>query len=141
MRREPFPIPYFVPRCASWIIISQVPPYLTITLNMARLKIVNNYDSSFVLASEAKQTLFNLLTNESFLNQITGQGQCQKIEFTELLFQPVPYSTATPKGMPAEFEPYHESKDYLIINIPPNFMFQAKIFTPSRLCAIYRKVA
>jgi len=108
---------------------------------MASLKIVNNYESSFVLSSEAKQNLFSLLTKESFLNQVAEQGQCQKVEFTELLFQPVPYSTATPKGMPAEFEPYHESNDYLIINVPPNFMFKAKILTPSRLCAIYRKVA
>jgi len=49
-------------------------------------------------------------------------------------------STATPKGMPAEFEKYHESDDHVIINVPPNFMFKAKIFKPSRLCAIYRKV-
>lgn len=108
---------------------------------MARLKIVNNYDSSFVLAPEAKENLFSLLTSESFLNQIVGQGQCQKVEFTELLFQPVPYSTATPKGMPVEFEPYHTSEDYIIINVPSNFMFKAKILTPSRLCAIYRKLS
>lgn len=108
---------------------------------MARLKILNNYDSCFVLAPEAKENLFSLLTSEPFLNQIAAQGQCQKVEFTELLFQPVPYSTATPKGMPAEFEPYHTSDDYLIINVPPNFMFKAKIMTPSRLCAIYRKIA
>lgn len=108
---------------------------------MARLKILNNYDSSFVLAPEAKENLFSLLTSEPFLNQIAAQGQCQKIEFTELLFQPVPYSTATPKGMPAEFEPYHASDDYIIINVPPNFMFKAKIMSPSRLCAIYRKIA
>ena len=63
---------------------------------MARLKILNNYDSDFVLASEAKENLFSLLTSEPFLNQIAAQGQCQKVEFTELLFQPVPYSTATP---------------------------------------------
>jgi|SRR5919199_6506798 hypothetical protein len=107
---------------------------------MARLKIVNSYDSSFVLAPEAKANLFKLLTHETFLNQVAGQVPCQAVEFTELLFQPVPYSTATPKGMPAEFEQYHEADDYTIINIPPNFMFKAKIFNPSRLCAIYRKI-
>ena len=42
--------------------------------------------------------------------------------------------------MPKEFEIYHRSTDHLIINVPPNFMFQAKIFKPSRLCAIYRKL-
>ena len=107
---------------------------------MARLKIVNNFDSSFVLDPEARDTLFSLLKTESFLNQVAGQIQGQSVEFTELLFQPVPYTTGTPKGMPAEFEQYHDSDDYIIINVPPNFMFKAKIFKPSRLCAIYRKV-
>lgn len=104
------------------------------------LKIVENFDSSFTLEPEAKATLFSLLMGEAFINQIAQQAQCEFLEFTELLFQPVPYSLATPKGMPAEFEPYHESKDYIIINVPPNFMFKAKIFKPSRLCAIYRKI-
>jgi hypothetical protein len=107
---------------------------------MARLKLVNNFDSSFVLAPEARNDLFSLLTAESFLNQLAEQIQGQTVEFTKLLFQPVPYSTATPKGMPAEFEQYHKSDDYIIINVPPNFMFKAKIFKPSRLCAIYQKV-
>lgn len=107
---------------------------------MARLKIVTNFDSSFVLAPEAKETLFHLLSHETFLNQVAGQVPCQSVEFTELLFQPVPYSAATPKGMPPEFETYHQSEDYIIINVPPNFMFKSKIFQPSRLCAIYQKV-
>ena len=108
---------------------------------MARLKIVNNFDSSFVLDPEAHDNLLGLLTTESFLNQVAGQIKCEKVEFTELLFQPVPYTPGTPKGMPAEFEQYHESDDYIIINVPQNFMFKAKIFNPSRLCAIYRKIA
>jgi hypothetical protein len=107
---------------------------------MARLKIINNFDSSFVLDPEARDNLFELLMSDSFRNQVAGQAQSQDVEFTQLLFQPVPYSTATPKGMPSEFEQYHESDDYIIINVPPNFMFKAKIFQPSRLCAIYRKV-
>lgn len=103
------------------------------------LKIIEHFDGSFTLAPEAKEALFSFLKGEAFLQQITQQMQCD-IEFTELLFQPVPYSTATPKGMPAEFERYHSSDDHVIINVPPNFMFKAKIFKPSRLCAIYRKV-
>lgn len=103
------------------------------------LKIVDHYDSTFTLDTEAKVTLFNLLTSESFLKQIAAQANFT-VEFTELLFQPIPYTSATPKGMPAEFEKYHTSSDHVIINVPPNFMFQAKIFKPSRLCAIYRKV-
>ena len=101
------------------------------------LRIIEHFDSSFTLAPEAKATLFSLLTSEAFIQQICQQMQFE-IEFTELLFQPVPYSAATPKGMPAEFEKYHESDEYIIINVPPNFMFKAKIFKPSRLCAVYR---
>ena len=100
-----------------------------------KLKIVENYDPSFTLESIAKETLFNLLKDESFIEQVRQQVQSKNLEFTELLFQPVPYSLKTPKGMPSEFE------KYLIINVPPHFMFKAKIFQPSRLCAIYRKVS
>jgi hypothetical protein len=101
------------------------------------LKIIESYDSSFTLSLETKEILFKLLTNEVFIQQVSNA----KLEFTELLFQPVPYSSETPKGMPKEFEAYYQSVDHLIINVPPNFMFQAKIFKPSRLCAIYRKLA
>ncbi|MGB6299746.1 MAG: hypothetical protein WBF90_26715 [Rivularia sp. (in: cyanobacteria)] len=104
------------------------------------LKIIQNFDSSFSLEPQAKAALFELLKNESFLKKVCQQSKCEQVEFTELLFQPVPYSSATPKGMPAEFEKYYESQEYAILNVPPNFMFKAKIFKPSRLCAIYRKV-
>lgn len=102
------------------------------------LRIIENFEGSFTLEPDAQATLFSLLTNEAFLQQVTEQVRCDRVEFAELLFQPVPYSTATPKGMPAEFEPYHDSSDYAIVNVPPNFMFKAKIFNPSRLCAVYR---
>ena len=104
------------------------------------LKIVKNFDTSFTLNSEARDILFSLLTNKTFTTQISQRLHESEIEFTELLFQPVPYSQHTPKGMPPEFEKYHNSDEYIIINVPPNFMFQAKIFKPSRLCAIYHKV-
>jgi hypothetical protein len=106
---------------------------------MAQLKIVNHYDGSFTLAPEAEAELVSLLTNASFLTQVSEQGKCRSLEFTGLLFQPVPYTPTATKGMPVAFEQYHDSPDYLIINVPPNFMFKAKIFQPSRLCAIYRK--
>ena len=104
------------------------------------LKIVQNYDTSLALSLEAKEILFSLLTNPTFTNQIAERLGETNIEFTKLLFQPVPYSQHTPKGMPPEFEQYHNCDRYIIINVPPNFMFQAKIFKPSRLCAIYRLV-
>ncbi|MDP5018279.1 hypothetical protein FJR11_13560 [Anabaena sp. UHCC 0187] len=104
------------------------------------LKIVESFDASFTLEPQWQESLFILLRGEVFLSQVCQNLQWQKVEFTELLFQPVPYSLITPKGMPAEFEQYHESVDYAIINVPPNFMFNAKIFKPSRLCAIYKKL-
>ncbi len=104
------------------------------------LKIIESYDSSFTLSLETKEILFKLLTNEIFIKQLNQQVDCAKLEFTELIFQPVPYSSETPKGMPKEFEAYYQSSEHLIINVPPNFMFQAKIFKPSRLCGIYRKI-
>jgi len=106
---------------------------------MARLKIVNQFDSSFTLDPEAKVALFELLTQDNFLAQVAQAVGGDRLEFTHLLFQPVPYTETAPKGMPVEYEKYHESPDYAIINVPPNFMFKAKIFQPSRLCAIYRK--
>lgn len=104
------------------------------------LKIVKNFDTTFTLDSKAQEILFGLLTNKTFTEQISQNLQETEIRFTELLFQPVPYSQHTPKGMPREFERYHNCDDYIIINVPPSFMFQAKIFKPSRLCAIYRRV-
>ncbi|USR89332.1 hypothetical protein NEA10_10540 [Phormidium yuhuli AB48] len=103
------------------------------------LKIIENFDGSFQLQPEAQQILSDLLTQPAFLEQICQQLSCTQLEFTGKLFQPVPYSTATPKGMAQEFEVYHESEEYCIINVPPNFMAQAKIFKPSRLCAIYHR--
>ncbi len=107
---------------------------------MAQLRILDDYDGRFTLNPEAKEALFALLANDAFLSQVAGQLNCKAVEFTELLFQPVPYSAKTPKGMPAEFEPYHDSSSHAIINVPPNFMFQAKVFSPSRLCAVYRLI-
>ncbi|MBG1265582.1 hypothetical protein [Nostoc sp. WHI] len=105
------------------------------------LKIVQNFDGSFTLEPELQETLFELLTSVAFLNQICQQLRCKEVKFTELLFQPVPYSLTTTKGMPVEFEKYYKSDEYVIINVPPNFMFSAKIFKPSRLCAIYQKLS
>ena len=58
-------------------------------------------------------------------------------EFAYVLFQPVPWSPTTKRGMPVEYERYLDDPAYSVINVPPNFMFQAKIFKPSRLCAVY----
>ncbi|MGB5967099.1 MAG: hypothetical protein WA865_23130 [Spirulinaceae cyanobacterium] len=104
-----------------------------------KLRIIECFDSSFTIEPQSQKELFQLLKNKDFLQQISQEIDGQVVEFTELLFQPVPYSKQTPKGMPSEFEKYHDSPDYAIINVPPNFMFKAKVYKPSRLCAVYRQ--
>ncbi len=105
-----------------------------------QLRIIECFDSSFIIESQSRKELFQLLKSKDFLEQISQEINGQAVEFTELLFQPVPYSKETPKGMPREFENYHDSDDYAVINVPPNFMFKAKVYKPSRLCAVYRKL-
>ena len=107
---------------------------------MVRLKIIEKYEGSFTLAPEAKAILFELLTSNIFTQQVCQQTGFEQVAFTELLFQPTPYTPEMPLGMPKALEPYHASADHVIINVPPNFMFKAKVFNPSRLCAIYRRV-
>ncbi len=104
------------------------------------IRIIDSFDGSFTLEPAAQAILFERLKSEAFLQQVAELLQCPQVQFTGLLFQPVPYSQSTPKGMPAEFEKYYASRDYAIINVPPNFMFKAAIFKASRLCAIYQKV-
>ena len=46
-----------------------------------------------------------------------------QLEFSGILFQPVPWSVSSKRGMPAELEPYADDPEhYTIINVPPNFM-------------------
>jgi len=104
------------------------------------LKIVENFNAAFELQPEAENALHKLLSSEAFCQQVVKECQLaedSKVKFSGQLFQPVPWSVTTRKGMPAEFEKYSDNPKFTIINIPPNFMFQAKVFKPSRLCAIY----
>ena len=106
------------------------------------LKVIDTFDTSFSLTAEAQEQLMALLKEPSFGQQVCSHKGWGEAKFTEQLFQPVPYSRQTPKGMAAEFEPYHDDPErYAIVHVPPPFMFQAKIFKPSRLCAIFEKVA
>ena len=107
------------------------------------LKVVENFNAEFELQPEAKEALHSLLGSEAFSKQVVQQCQLAddvKVEFTGKLFQPVPWSVNSRKGMPPELEKYADDPDFTVINIPPNFMFQAKVFKPSRLCAIYKHV-
>ncbi|CAI5501641.1 unnamed protein product [Closterium sp. Naga37s-1] len=92
---------------------------------------------------QAKEVLVYLLSSDVFLQQVATQpgvpAGITGTEFTGELFTPVPWSPTTRFGMPQELEKYNEDKEnYIIINVPPNFMFKAQIFKPSRLCAIFK---
>mmetsp|Transcript_12980 Transcript_12980/g.39278 ORF Transcript_12980/g.39278 Transcript_12980/m.39278 type:complete len:178 (-) Transcript_12980:313-846(-) len=104
------------------------------------LKAKEDYDSSFELAEDNRAALEGLLASDTFCAQVakqTNQEEGRQLKYTGMLFQPTPWSINSKKGMPKEYEQYLEDSRYVFINIPPNFMFQAKIFKPSRLCAIY----
>jgi hypothetical protein len=108
------------------------------------IRAVESYDASFQLQAESDQLLRSLLSSDSFCNQVAKESGLvdagATTEFSGLLFQPVPWSPTTKHGMPQEFEIYlHDKDNFVIVNVPPNFMFQAKIFKPSRLCAIFKK--
>jgi len=114
-------------------------PYsLSKELQINAIKGVDTYDSSFTLTEEMEESLLSLLTHDDMINEVKKNAKSLEASFTGLMFQPVPYSSNTPYGMPQEFEKYYHDKDnYVVCNIPPFFMFKAKIFKPSRLCAIY----
>lgn len=103
------------------------------------IKAIECFDGSFELDPDNKAVLFQLLESQLCCQTVAKEaGVSTPTTFTGLLFQPVPYSPGTKKGMPQEFEKYHDSSDYTVINVPPNYMFQAKIFKPARLCAIFK---
>ncbi|MCO5546604.1 hypothetical protein L7F22_000034 [Adiantum nelumboides] len=111
------------------------------------LRIVHTYDASFQLKPECEEILHNLLDSAAFRSQVAGQCKQEPeskasfdYEFTGELFQPVPWSVTTRHGMPQAFEKYFNNPEYAIVNVPPNFMFKAKIFKPSRLCAVFKKI-
>lgn len=71
---------------------------------------------------------------------VSSQGNCESVEFTGILFQPVPYSLGTPHGMPKEYERFYKDVNHVIINIPPQIMFRARCSKPPRLCAVYKRI-
>lgn len=107
------------------------------------LKAVETFNASFELQPEAETALHQLLASQAFCKQVVKECRLEEgseVKFSGQLFQPVPWSVTSRKGMPPEFEKYSDNPEFTIINIPPNFMFQAKIFKPSRLCAIFERL-
>ena len=117
----------------------KTPPLINKVLPVKAIKGVDTYDASFTLTEEMEESLLSLLTHDDMINEVKKNAKSAEASFTGLMFQPVPYSSNTPYGMPEQFEKYyHDKENYVVCNIPPFFMFQAKIFKPSRLCAIYQ---
>lgn len=102
------------------------------------VRVVESYDGSFKLSKEVEASLGAQLLDSKLIDHVSHQANAMSAEFTGLLFQPVPYSTETPHGMPKEMEVYYNDPDYAIINVPPLVMFNAKCFKPPRLCAVFR---
>lgn len=107
------------------------------------IRAVESFDATFQLTPESDQLLRSMLSSESFIKSVARDcalGEDAMVEFSGEIFQPVPWSQTTKHGMLPEFEKYHHDKEnYVIINVPPQIMFKAKIFKPSRLCAIFKK--
>lgn len=109
----------------------------------AAIKGVDAFDGSFQLEQEQREKLDELLYSEMFCQEVvrgTKQPEGTELEFTGVLFQPQPWTPTATKGMPKEVEEqYHGKPEYTCINVPPVFMFQAKVFQPPRLCAVYKR--
>lgn len=108
------------------------------------LRGVESFEADFELTEQQSSTLNELLHSELFCQQVVrecGLPEGAALQFTGVLFQPRPWTPSETKGMPAEVEErYHgRPEQYTIINVPPVFMFQAKIFQPPRLCAVYER--
>jgi hypothetical protein len=105
------------------------------------LRAVEGYNGAFGLDKEVREALVRLLTDAEFSARVAVEGKCESVFFTGDLFQPVPYSAGTPLGMPREMEAFARDVGFMVVNIPPTVMFEARCFKPSRLCAVFKRFA
>ncbi len=67
------------------------------------IKGIQDFDASFELAPEAEEALLLYLNSEAFQRQVINECRLTNVaqlEYTGILFQPVPWSPGTTKGMP-----------------------------------------
>lgn len=108
----------------------------------AGLKLTESFDASLPLDDEKREALFARLSDPGFCAQVSLETTraTKAVEFTGKVFTPVPWSPATPKGMPAEYEEFAEdAENYVVINVPPTLPFKANVLG-KRVCAIYKIV-
>eukprot|EP00240_Pyramimonas_obovata_P011591 CAMPEP_0118929562 /NCGR_PEP_ID=MMETSP1169-20130426/6523_1 /TAXON_ID=36882 /ORGANISM="Pyramimonas obovata, Strain CCMP722" /LENGTH=133 /DNA_ID=CAMNT_0006871777 /DNA_START=264 /DNA_END=666 /DNA_ORIENTATION=+ len=99
------------------------------------IKFVDKMDSSFELNPECEDALKQLMRQDNFLVEVAAQkGWKEEVEYTGVLFQPIPWTRTERHGMPKACEKYlNDSENHVIVNVPPTFMFKAKIFNPHDL--------
>jgi len=108
----------------------------------AGLKLTESFDAGLPLDDERREALFSRLSDPGFCAQVSLETTraTKAVELTGKVFTPVPWSPATPRGMPAEYEELAEDTDnYIVINVPPTLPFKANVLG-KRVCAIYRIV-
>eukprot|EP00958_Prasinococcus_capsulatus_P012127 scaffold1206_cov388-Prasinococcus_capsulatus_cf.AAC.27 len=109
------------------------------------LRAVQNYEADFVMDTVAEEMLVEMLGSDTFCAQVLKESRYEeqgwtRVKFTGILFQPVPWSPGTKHGVPAKNEEMYLQKDkYITVNVPPNYMFKAKVFHPPRLCAMFEQ--
>lgn len=109
--------------------------------NLTLIRNASESNGNLVLDTIVVESLKTLLTQEGGFKDEIGQATGRSVEFTGLLFEPQPWSLQQTKGMPVEYEKYHNDKEsYVIVHIPPPIMVKAFAFNPSKLCAIYKFV-
>jgi len=69
------------------------------------LKAVETFNASFELQPEAETAIHQLLASQAFCQQVVKECQLEEgseVKFSGQLFQPVPWSVTSRKGMPPE---------------------------------------
>jgi hypothetical protein len=76
------------------------------------IRAVQDYDASFKLSEECSQTLTAYMKHPDMVKEVCKQYGVLDAEFEDgRLFQPVPYSSNTPHGMPLDYEQFHLNDD------------------------------
>jgi len=95
------------------------------------IKGVDSYDHSLDLSLEVEKALGEFMNHQGMKAEVNKNCRSSSCEFTGLYFQPVPYSSSSPHGMPRELEKYYRDPDYGIVNIPPQVNQDGEMKIPS----------
>lgn len=113
---------------------------MSTTTTTCRVKLTESFDAHLHLDDQQRDALFAALSDPSFCARVSleATGARKAVAFDDKIFEPVPWSPATKKGMPPEYEAFAEDKEnYIVINVPAPVTFKANVLG-KRCCAIYR---